>query len=93
MHYWDGALAVFLLGAVQVLGLMSAVAVRLGEGSAWQLATQRLFFLCLALVGIETMAALVEGQVGYWLPSAGTLSVMVIAATCDFSRTQSPDSW
>jgi hypothetical protein len=92
MHNLDGALAIFFLGAVQVLGLMSAVVARLGEGSDWQPATQHLFIVCLALVGVETMLALALGPVGYWLPSAATLSVMVIAATCDFSRTQGADS-
>jgi hypothetical protein len=93
MHYLDGGLAIYVLGAVQVLGLMSAMLARLGEGSHWQPATQRLFIVCLALVGMETMLALALGLVGCWLPSAATLSVMVIAATCDFGRTQGASSW
>jgi hypothetical protein len=93
MHYLEGALAVYLLGAVQILGLVSAAMTRLSEGSGWQPATQNLFFVCLALVGTQTMLAPALGLVGYWLPSAATLSVMVIAATCDFSRAQRAGSW
>jgi hypothetical protein len=93
MYYLDGALAIYVLGAVQGLGLISAAMARLGEGSDWQPATQHLFIVCLALVGMETMLALALGLVGYWLPSAATFSVMVIAATCDFSRTQGASSW
>ena len=39
------------------------------------------------------MLALGMGLVGYWLPSAATLAVMVVAATCDFSRAQGANSW
>ena len=93
MHYLDGDLAVYVLGAVQVLGLLSAAIARLGEGSDWQPATQHLFIVCLALVGMESVLALALGMVGYWLPSAATLSVMVFAATCDFRRAQGASSW
>jgi hypothetical protein len=93
MHFFDGGLAICFLGAVQVLGLASAAMTRVGEGSAWQPVTQQLFFVCMALVGAETMLALGMGLVGCWLPSAATLAVMVVAATCDFSRAQGANSW
>jgi hypothetical protein len=87
MHGLDGVVAILVLGAVQFLGLLSAAVARLGEGSDWQPVTQHLFIAFLALVGMETMGALALGPVGYWLPSAATLSVMVVSVVCDFRRT------
>ena len=84
--------AFWMLAAIQVLGLASAWFARLSEGSAGQTTCQWLFFCCLTLVGIATITALQLGP-GSWLTSGSTLSLMVLAATCDFSRSGRASVW
>ncbi len=74
-----------LLLAVQLLGLFSAWIARLSEGSSRQAISQRFFLGFLVLVGAATLVAFGLGP-GYWLSSGAVLSVMVLAATCDFER-------
>jgi uncharacterized membrane protein len=56
----------------------------LNEGSASQAWFQRLFVVCLFLMGLTTMTFV--GVVGtrYWLALGATFSVMVLAAVWDF---------
>ena len=79
--------AMWILVSLQCVGLASAVFARLSEGSSGQAVGQWLFLLSLGLVGLGTMVALSMGP-GYWLSSAATLSLMIIAGTCDFSRSR-----
>ena len=74
-----------MLAAVQVLGLASAWLARLSENSRRQSSCQWLFLACLALVGGSTIVALGLGS-GCWLVCGATFSLMVLAVTCDFSR-------
>jgi hypothetical protein len=78
---------VVLLGLIQTLGLGAAALARLSEGSPHEQASQRLFLACLALVGISALVGLFLGP-AFWLTSGATLSLMIVAATCDFNHTQ-----
>ena len=77
----------WLFGVVELLGLVSAWAARLSEGSQRQTLCQHLFFACMALVGTATLVSFGLGP-ACWLASAVTLAVMVLTVTCDFSRTR-----
>lgn len=85
MNGFESSLFLLVLGLIQAVGLISAALARLTEGSGRQAATQRLFLGCLALVGGCTVLSLVLGP-GYWLTSGATLSLMVLATTCDFNH-------
>jgi hypothetical protein len=76
-------LVVCCLGAVQVLGLLSAAVARLSEGSRCQAPGQWAFLALLAIVGCVTVVSLALGS-GFWLPSGATLSLMILGAVCDF---------
>ncbi|MCL4190829.1 MAG: hypothetical protein KJZ87_03720 [Thermoguttaceae bacterium] len=84
MNGFENSVFLLILGVIQAVGLISAALARLSEGSGRQAASQRLFLACLALVGGCTVVSLVLGP-GYWLTSGTTLSLMVLAATCDFN--------
>jgi len=86
LNGFDCPAAFWILIGIQTLGLMSAWAARVSEGSSGQTASHLLFFACLALVGTATVVALAIGP-GCWLTSATTLSLMVLMVTCDFSGT------
>ncbi len=86
MAYLEPSFLVWSLGVIQILGLASAWLARLSEGSAGQASCQRLFFACLALVALTTMASIALSPTPkYWLASGATLSVMILAAIWDFS--------
>ena len=75
----------FLHVVVLTIGLFSGLAARVSEGSRHQTACQTIFLICLAIVGATTIVSL-GGKPGAWLGAGATLSVMVLTATCDFSR-------
>lgn len=81
----DAAMILWAFGCVQIAGLVTAWIARISEGSATQLLFQRLFLLFLLANGLATMYAMQMGA-GYWLSSAATLGVMVLAAVCDFRQ-------
>jgi len=74
----------FALSA-QIIGLVAAWVTRRSEGSAHQTCCQRVFVGSLLLVGLTTIACVSLGA-GYWLCCGTTLSIMVVGATCEFSR-------
>ena len=76
-----------LLGGIQAVGLLSAWLARFTEGSQHQHWYQRLFFLCLLLLGVATLAALLSSPTACVMAGA-TFSVMVLAATWDFSASK-----
>ena len=88
----EAPLVVWLLVIVQLAGLASTWLVRFSEGSRGQASCQRLFFGCLWLVGLGTMASLCLGP-GCWMTSGATLSLMVVAVTCDFRRSRRAVVW
>ena len=55
------------------------------EGRRWQDVFQRMFLACLVVVAFTTVLNLWNAP-QQWMGSAATLTVMVVSATCDFSR-------
>jgi hypothetical protein len=84
MAYLETSFFAWLLGLIQIAGLLSAWLARLSEGSARQAWCQRLFVGCLALVGLSTMIVVALGA-RHWVASGATLSAMILAAIWDFS--------
>jgi hypothetical protein len=78
--------------ALQVLGMASAAMARVAEGSRRQSACQNLFFACLVLIGLATIVAIGLG-LGCWLSCGVVLSVMSVAATWDFGRSERAGAW
>lgn len=76
--------AVWCLATIQVVGLASAWLTRIGETSRHASSCQWLFFACLGLVGLATIAAILCGPV-FCIATGATFAVMVLAATWDFS--------
>ncbi len=85
MSVFEAQLVFWSLASIQLIGLLSACLARLSEGSVRQVACQRFFLACLLLVGLGTIASLTLIP-AYWVASGTTLSLMVLAATCDFRR-------
>ncbi len=83
MTYLESSALAWTLGLMQVVGLLSAWLARLSEGSSSQPWCHSLFFGCLAVMGLATMAFVALGA-RHWLGSGATLSVMVLAAVWDF---------
>lgn len=79
--------AIWALIAIQILGIACTWAARACEGSAGQTICQALFFVFLALVGIQTMFTM-ELSTGLWLSSGATLGAMVVGATCSGRRSE-----
>ena len=67
----------------QTAGLLSAVATRLGSGSACHVSTRWLFSFLLSVVALGMVVSLDLGPT-YWLTSGTTFSIMVLTVTCDF---------
>jgi hypothetical protein len=83
MAYLETSSLIWGLGFLQIAGLLSAWLARLSEGSRGQASCHRLFFGCLALIGLASMAAVSLGP-RYLRVSCMTLSVMVLVAVWDF---------
>ena len=92
MNGLDSPLVPWLLLAVQPLGLLSAFAARLSEGSPRQGISQRMFFGALFLVGMASIVALAVGP-GCWLACSTSLAVMVSTAICDFRGGREASTW
>ena len=74
-----------VISAVQVCGLVSAALARITEGRRWQELFQRMFIALLVIMAFTTVLN-VWNAPQQWMTSATTLAVMVVTATCDFSR-------
>lgn len=83
MSSLDPHAATWVLAIVQIVGLASAWLARVGEASHRPAIFQRLFFVCLAVVGCATCGAIALGP-GACVASGATFSIMVLGATCDF---------
>lgn len=81
------AVTIWLLLAVQALGLTSAWLARQTHGCAWEGTCQRLFLACLGLVGLTALAGPAIGPC-YCLSSGLSLAFMVVGAITDFGKTQ-----
>jgi hypothetical protein len=89
MAYLESSIVFWSLGAAQFVGLASAWLARLSEGSKSQAPCQWLFFACLGLIGLLTLATIGLGP-GYSLACGTTLAVMVLAAIWDFRAAAHP---
>jgi len=79
----EASFSAWLIGSIQVVGLVSAWLARMSEGSPSQAWCQRLFFGSLLLVGFMTLAVVALGT-RYWLFPGATLATMILAAVWDF---------
>jgi hypothetical protein len=91
MPYLESSSFIWALGLVQIAGLVSAWLARLSEGSRGQASCHRLFYGCLGVIGLASMAAVTVGP-RHLLVSCMTLSVMVLAAVWDFRAEARPGS-
>jgi hypothetical protein len=78
----DPLMAIGLLAAAQVVGLLSAAGARFSAGSRGQTFFQRLFMAWFAVLGMITPGAFIIGP-GYVLACGTSLAVMLLAATWD----------
>ncbi len=74
-----------------VVGVLSGWLARAAEGSAYQTACQRLFAVCLALVGLANLVS-IGLPPGYWITCGTSLCVMVLTATCHTGGTRQAPS-
>ena len=73
-----------VISSVQSVDYSAALA-RITEGRRWQPLFQRLFVGLLVVVAFTNVLN-VWNAPQHWMMSATTLAVMVVTATCDFSR-------
>ncbi len=76
-------IVVSCLFLTQAVGLASAAAVRLGNGSPCRFSARCLFFVLLGAVGLCMVVSVNLGPV-YWLTSGAAFATMVLTVTCDF---------
>jgi len=92
MNGFDSPAALWMLVAVQSLGVLSAFAARFSEGSPRQAISQGMFLGMLPLMGVATLMALAVGP-GCWLGCATTLAIMVLTVTWDFRKGRESATW
>jgi hypothetical protein len=92
MHFEHTSTLAWILVALQLTGLLSALLTRLTEGCCYRRGFQWLFLALLALIGGSTMFAIQLGSFS-WLASGTTLAVMVVAGVWDCGRRQSIAVW
>ena len=92
MNGFDSPAVLWLLVAVQFLGVLSACAARLSEGSSLQATIQNAFLGILALTGLATGAAFAVGP-GCWLACSTTLAIMILTVTYDFRSGRESATW
>ncbi len=76
------AIVLWTVIGIQILGLLSALLSRLGDGSPGEGRCQCFFIFCLAVMGATTIASMSLGP-GAWLTCGATLSIMVLIALYD----------
>jgi hypothetical protein len=92
MNGFDSPSLQWFLLATQLLGVVSAFAARLSEGSPRQAISQRMFFGALCVMGTATIVALAVGP-GCWLACSTSLAVMVLTVICDFRGGRQASTW
>ena len=92
MIWIDHPLMFWIMVAVQLGGLLSLAATRVGERSSVCVPCRCLFFVCLLLVGFATILSVTCG-LGQWASGGTTLSVMVVGATLDLRREARHSAW
>lgn len=92
MNGFDSPAVLWLLVALQFVGVLSACAARISEGSRRQAILQIAFLAMLPLVGAATLLAFAIGP-GCWMACSATLAVMVLTVTCDFRSGRESATW
>jgi len=82
-------LAIWILAAIQLFGLASAVLARASEGHAWQTTCQWVFFGALGLASLAAVAAFAMGP-SHFIMSGASLAFMVLGAVWDFGGSSQP---
>jgi hypothetical protein len=92
MTGFDSPSVLWLLVAIQVLGVFTAALARFSGGCAHQVVCHRLFFVVLSLVGAAAMVASAVGP-GCLVTCSATLAFMVLTTTCDFRAGREAATW
>ena len=87
MGSFDASGAIWLIGAIQIVGISSAWLARASEGSRRQRGCQWLFLFFLTTISAMTMVALAIHP-WIWMPQSVTLALMALTAVWDFRRVQ-----
>ena len=85
----DTSWMVYGMVGIQGLGLVSMWLARLSHGCTWESFGQRVFLICLALVGLTALAAPTLGPC-HCLSAGFALAMMVVGAITDFGDTAVP---
>lgn len=83
MPQFEDASLFCILAVIQVCGLVSAWLTRRQAGSRRQGLCECLFLGCLVMVGISTMAAMLQSRGTHWIFGGATLGTMVLMAVWD----------
>ena len=83
----DASGLIWLIGAIQAIGISSAWLARASEGSRRQQSCQWLFLFLLTTISAMTMVSLVIHP-WIWMPQSVTLALMALTAVWDFRRVQ-----
>ena len=89
-HYIQ--IVLWTVSLVQLLGIGSAVLIRLSDGSRWQTACRTLFFVSLALVGMTAVGTMLI-ESGLWLLAGITLSCMIVSALFEHQDPERVSVW
>lgn len=83
MIWIDHPVIFWSMVVIQVVGLLSMAATRVGEHTSRCLLCRCLFLVSLVVVGGATVLSLASGT-GHWAAGGTTLSLMVVGGTLDF---------
>ena len=92
MNGFDPIVVLGLFVAMQIVGIASACAARLFEGTPREILGQRFFLLAMLLMGMATLASLSFGS-GCWLACSATLAFMVLTVVYNFQGGRESATW
>jgi hypothetical protein len=92
MNGLDSPAVLWLLVAMQFIGVLSAFVARVSEGTSHQAFSQGMFLGSLTLMGVATLIALAIGP-GCWLACCTALAIMILMVTCDFRNCRESSTW
>ena len=92
MNGLESPAMLWFLVASQFVGILSACAARLSEGSSRQAIVQNMFLGVLAMMGAVTVFAFAVGP-GWWLACSASLAVMILMVTYDTRSGRESATW
>jgi hypothetical protein len=92
MHGFESIVVIGLFVGMQILGIVSACAARLCEGTPREILGQRFFLLVMLLMGLATPASLAIGP-DYWMVCSATLAFMVLTVVYNFHGGSESATW